>query len=279
NNALAGFAGPDIASNSTNTTLWGWTAGFGIEQALTAAWTLKVEYDYLGFPSRNVANLGSATVDANGVTLSSTSSGSSGVSQNIQLVKLGLNSKWGESPSAGGAGTPAASSTGKDAPAQNWLAGWDAEAGARYFGSWGRFQKDLGVFPSAGLPSNTAVSRLTYSDMQTNSGELFGRIDSPWRIFVKGFIGTGANTGGQLNDEDFGIPLLNTYAAYSNTISGVSGTINYGAVDAGVNLLQAPGYKVGVFAGYFVFNQDMNGFGCHPLANINCIPNVPSGGS
>ena len=52
NNDLAGFAGPAIASNSTNTTFWGWTVGFGIEQALSAAWSLKVEYDYLGFPSR-----------------------------------------------------------------------------------------------------------------------------------------------------------------------------------------------------------------------------------
>jgi outer membrane protease len=98
-------------------------------------------------------------------------------------------------------------------------------------------------------------------------------------VFVKGFVGTGANTGGQMNDEDFGIPLLGTYAAYSNTISSVTGTINYGAVDAGVNLLETPSYKVGAFAGYFFLNQDMSGFGCHPLANINCIPNVPSGGA
>ena len=106
-----------------------------------------------------------------------------------------------------------------------------------------------------------------------------GRIDSPWRLFVKGFIGTGANTGGQMNDEDFGIPLADTFAAYSNTISSVSGTINYGAIDAGVNLLEAPSYKVGAFAGYFFLNQDMNAFGCHPLANVNCIPNVPTTGS
>jgi opacity protein-like surface antigen len=279
NNDLAGFIGPDISSNSTNTTFWGWTVGLGIEQALSAAWTLKVEYDYVGLPSRNVANLGSTTVDASGTTLTTTAAGSAGVSQNIQLVKLGLNYKWGANPFLSGDGAPAASVFVKDAPAQNWLAGWDAEGGARYFGSWGRFQKDLGVFTSANLPSITAVSRLTYADMQTNSGELFGRIDSPWRVFVKGFIGTGANTGGQLNDEDFGIPLLNTYAAYSNTISATSGTINYGAVDAGVNVLDAPGYKVSAFAGYFFFNQDMNAFGCHPLANINCIPNVPPDGS
>ena len=279
NNDLAAFAGPDITSNSTNTTFWGWTVGLGIEQALSAAWSLKVEYDYIGFPSRNIANLGSATVDQTATPLSATPAGSSGVSQNIQLVKLGLNYKWGTNPLLWGDAAPVASVVVRDAPVQNWLAGWNAEGGARYFGSWGRFQKDLGVFTSAGLPSITSVSRLTYSDMQTNSGELFGRIDSPWRVFVEGFIGTGANTGGQMNDEDFGIPLGATFAAYSNTISSVSGTINYGAIDAGVNLLDAPSHKVSAFAGYFFLNQDMNGFGCHPLANINCIPNVPTTGS
>jgi opacity protein-like surface antigen/outer membrane protease len=279
NDDLAGFGEPLIKSNSTTTTFWGWTAGLGIEQALSAAWSLKVEYDYIGLPNRNVANLGSTTIDATGAILSTTPAGSSGVSQNIQQVKLGLNYKWGANPLLWSDGAPAAGVLAKDAPMPNFLSGWDAEGGARYFGSWGRFQKDLGVFTSAGLPSITSVSRLTYADMQTNSGELFGRVDSPWRVFVKGYVGTGANTGGKMNDEDFGIPLLGTFAAYSNTISDVSGTINYGAIDAGVNLLQAPSYKVGVFAGYFFLNQDMNAFGCHPLANINCIPNVPPTGS
>ena len=278
NNDLAGFAGPAIASNSTNTTFWGWTVGFGIEQALSAAWSLKVEYDYLGFPSRNIANLGSATVDPSGVPLSSAPPGSSGVSQNIQLVKMGLNYKWGANPLQWGDAVPVASVV-NNPPPRNWLAGWDAEGGVRYFGSWGRFQKDIGNFANSGVPGLSAVSRLTYADMQTNSGELFARIDSPWRFFVKGFVGTGATNGGPMNDEDFGIPLLGTYAAYSNTLSTVIGNINYGAVDAGVNLLDAPGYKVGAFAGYFYLNQDMSAFGCQPLANINCIPNVPSTGS
>jgi opacity protein-like surface antigen len=185
NNDLAGFFGPGITSNSTNTTFWGWTAGFGIEQALTAAWTLRVEYDFVGFPNRNVANLGSASFDQAANPLNATVPGSSGVTQNIQLVKLGLNYRWGADPLQWSAAEPVLGVV-KDAPVQNWLAGWDAEGGARYFGSWGRFQKDLGAFTSAGLPSITAVSRLTYADMQTNSGELFGRIDSPWRVFVKG---------------------------------------------------------------------------------------------
>ena len=250
NNDLAGFAGPAIASNSTNTTFWGWTVGFGIEQALSAAWSLKVEYDYLGFPSRNIANLGSATVDPSGVPLSSAPPGSSGVSQNVQLVKMGLNYKWGANPLQWGDAVPVASVV-NNPPPRNWLAGWDAEGGVRYFGSWGRFQKDIGSFANSGVPGLSAVSRFTYADMQTNSGELFARIDSPWRLFVKGFVGTGATNGGPMNDEDFGIPLLGTYAAYSNTLSTVTGNINYGAVDAGVNILDAPGYKVGAFAGYF----------------------------
>ncbi|MGO9045976.1 MAG: outer membrane protein, partial [Xanthobacteraceae bacterium] len=278
NNDLAGFVGPAIASNSTNTTFWGWTVGFGIEQALSAAWSLKVEYDYLGFPSRNIANLGSATVDPSGVPLSSAPPGSSGVSQNVQLVKMGLNYKWGANPLQWGDAVPVASVV-NNPPPRNWLAGWDAEGGVRYFGSWGRFQKDIGSFANSGVPGLSAVSRLTYADMQTNSGELFARIDSPWRLFVKGFVGTGATNGGPMNDEDFGIPLLGTYAAYSNTLSTVTGNINYGAVDAGVNILDAPGYKVGAFAGYFYLNQDMSAFGCQPLANINCILNVPSTGS
>jgi hypothetical protein len=278
NNAETGFLGPGVAANSAGTTLWGWTVGLGIEQALSAAWSLKVEYDYVGFPSRSIANLGSATVSPSGIPLSVTAPGSSGVSQNIQLVKMGLNYKWGPNPLPWNDAAPVAAVV-REPPAPIWLAGWQGDAGARYFGSWGRFQKDLGNFNNSGLPNTSAVSRLTYADMQTNSAELFGRIDSPWRVFVKGFVGTGLNNGGQMNDEDFGIPLLATYAGYSNTVSSVTGSIKYGAIDGGVNVLDAPGYKVGAFAGYFYLNQDMSGFGCSPLANINCIPNVPSNGS
>ncbi len=283
NNDFAGFIGPNITSNSTNATFWGWTVGVGIEQALTAAWSLKVEYDYLGFGSRTVANLGSTTVDAGGVTLGSVAPGTSGVSQNIQLVKMGVNYKWGADPlkwaDAGPAAANPAAYVVANPAAPTWFSGWDAQGGFRYFGSWGRFQKDIGVFSSTALPNITAVSRLTYSDMQTSSAEFFGRIDTPWRLFVKGFVGTGGSGNGQMNDEDFGIPLLFTYAAYSNTSSAATGNIFYGAVDAGVNVLDGPGYKVGAFAGYFYFNQAMNAFGCAPLANINCIPSVPSDGS
>jgi opacity protein-like surface antigen len=278
NNAFAGFVGSNITSNSANATFWGWAAGFGVEHALTPAWSLKVEYDYLGFGSRNIANLGSSTVSPAGVTLSSTPPGSSGVSQNLQLVKMGVNYKWGADP-LNWAGAASSAYLTKDPPTPNWFSGWDAAGGLRYFGSSGRFQKDLGNFSSTGLPSISGVSRLTYADMRTDSGEFFARIDTPWKLFVKGYVGGGSTSSGQLNDEDFGIPLIGTYAPYSNTLSSVTGNISYGAVDAGINVLSGPEYKVGAFAGYFQFNQAMSGFGCQPLANINCIPNLPSTGS
>jgi opacity protein-like surface antigen len=277
NNALAGLVGPSITSQGINGAFWGWTVGFGIEHALTPAWSLKVEYDYLGFPSRNLANLGSSTFDAFGDPLSSAAPGMSGVSQSIQTVKMGVNYKLGADPNWVKADL--ATSVIRNPPPQNWIANWDAEGGFRYFGSWGRFQKDIGNFSNAGLPSIAAVSRLTYDDMDTHSGEFFGRIDGPSRLFLKGYVGGGATYSGSLNDEDFGIPLLGTYAAYSNTLSTVTGNISYAALDGGVDFLNGQGYRIGAFAGYFFLYQSMSAFGCEPIANINCVPNLPATGS
>jgi len=57
----AGGAPGFSTSNSQTVTLWGGTFGVGVEQALTSAWSLKVEYDYVGLGSKNVANLGAVS--------------------------------------------------------------------------------------------------------------------------------------------------------------------------------------------------------------------------
>jgi opacity protein-like surface antigen len=278
NNDLAGGAGPAITSNSTSATFWGWTVGFGVEHALTRAWSLNVEYDYLALGSRNVANLGSATFSPLAVSLGVAPSGASGVAQDIHMVKVGVNYKWGADPWQRWDAAPAAFPV--KAPAmQAWFPGWEVEGGGRYFGSGGQFHKDIGFFTNSGVSPQSSVSRLTYDGMQTSAGELFGRIDTPWNVFVKGYIGGGFTSSGQMNDEDFGIPLGGTYAAYSNTLAGVTGNTSYGAIDGGVDFLRGPGYKVGAFGGYFYFHQSMSAFGCQPVANINCIPNVPATGS
>jgi opacity protein-like surface antigen len=265
-NALAGFVGPDITSAGTSFAAWGWTLGLGIEYAFTPAWSMKFEYDWLSFGTHAVPNLGSATFDPiTGATLSATAPGTSGLTQSVQAMKMGVNYKWG-----GAAQFADAVNT---APP----GGWQAEAGGRYFAGWGQFHKDIGNLTNSGLPSISSVSRLTYDDMQTGAGEFFGRVDLPWNLFVKGYVGGGAIKPGHMNDEDFGIPLLGTYAAYSNTLSPVvNGTVTYGVLDSGFDFLRGPGYKLGGFGGFFYFSQQMKAFGCTPLANVNCIPPVPT---
>jgi opacity protein-like surface antigen len=282
NDSNAGLGGlPLITSTSQNITTAGFVVGAGIERAITPAWSLRFEYDFMGFRDR-ASNLGSASFDLSGNPLGAVAPGTSNYTQNIQTATLGLNYKFGADPWARFDDTAAATGYYKaEAPVMPaWATGWEFEAGGRYVGSWGRFQKDLGQFQSSGLPSISAVSRLTYDDMQSNAGEFFGRIESPWNLFVKGFAGGGDQRNGHMNDEDFGIALLGAFAGYSNTLASiVSGNNTYYVVDGGYDFLRGPGYKVGVFGGYFSWDSNMNAFGCSPVASFNCIPNTPTSGS
>jgi len=202
NNDLVGFSGPNITSSTGNISNWGWTVGAGWEYALAPAWSLKVEYDYLSLGSVDVTNLGSAIINpSTGGTVATIPPATSSVSQNTHELKLGLNYRWGADPLAQWDGYPSPSPV-KALPAV-WAAGWEIEGGGRYMYSWSQFHKDFGQFTSSGFPSISAVSRMTYDDMRTNSGEFFARLDSPWNFFVKGFIGGGQTDGGHVNDEDF----------------------------------------------------------------------------
>ena len=276
--ALNAGGNPTFSTSSSQTVnLWGEAAGVGIEHALTPAWSVKLEYDYLNFGNTNVANLGSVSfVPTTPHFIVGTSPpGTSNVSQTIQQLKLGLNYKFGADPRAQGWNDPAYAT--KAVPL---VSAWEFEAGGRYVGSWGRFQKDIGMFKSAGFSSISDVSRLTYSDMQTNAGEFFGRVDTPWNLFVKGYVGGGGIRSGHMNDEDFVLPFGTLLAAYSNTLTPtVNGDTFYGVIDAGFDVLRGPGYKAGVFGGYFAMNENMKGFGCSAIAFINCTPPIPASGS
>ena len=268
NNLAAGFVGPAITSNSSSFGVWGGTVGAGVEYALTPAWSVFAEYDYLGFTSTNVANLGSVTVSPIGVFTSVIPPSSSGVTQNIQEFKLGVNYKLGVEPWSLGPPAPL-----YRVGAYSWAPGWELETGVRYMYSWGQFHKDLGQPVASASPSISSISRLTYDDMLTNSGEFFARLDTPWDVFIKGFIGGGRTNSGHMNDEDFGLVPnfpFPPYIPYSNTISGnVTGNTGYGVVDAGYNFLRGPTYKAGGFIGYTQFHQVMNAYGCAQIANSN----------
>ena len=60
----------------------GWTAGAGVEWALSRTWSVKLEYDYYGFGTRSVTFIDNTI---SGIT------GPVNINQNVQIVKLGLN--------------------------------------------------------------------------------------------------------------------------------------------------------------------------------------------
>ncbi len=249
---------------------WGWTTGAGVEYALTPAWSLKLEYDYLGFGTSSVA-----TPYVPGNRLPGSPVGPiAGLSSDVQEVKLGINYKLGADPTL----WPTAASV---PPAMSFLplkaptlaaSGWEIEGGARYMFSSGRAQWEQAV----STPTWFNSSKLTWNNLETNSAELFGRVDTPWNAFLSGFVGTGATLNGGSYDEDFNEPSPDK--AYNNTFSTNKGSIDYAVVDLGYNALRQADYKVGPFVGYTVFHQYIFKSGCQQIASStgNCSAGDPA---
>ena len=234
---------------------WGGTVGAGVEQALTPAFSLKLEYQYLAFAGSNIATSPSIFFPPPRLTVGSTAS----VTEQFNLVKLGLNYKVGVDPNELWAPVLASYPV-KATPTQAWAPAWQFEGGARYWYSSGRFQKDL----PATNNDQSLLSRLTYANLSGKTGEFFGRLDSAWNIFMKGNVGGGGTSGGHMNDEDWGLFPV----SYSNTISeNVSGLLFYGTIDLGYEVLRGPSYKVGPFVGYNRYRYTMNAGGCAQIAN------------
>ena len=82
-----GFTVTDLttggAFTSSSNTASGWLVGAGIEYAFTNNWTVKLEYDYLGLPSRTFVVTGTVIPALAGDTITS--------NHNVQELKLGVN--------------------------------------------------------------------------------------------------------------------------------------------------------------------------------------------
>ncbi len=267
---LLGLAPLTASSSFTNV---GWTVGAGVEHAITPAWSVKLEYDYIGLGGETVATPQGVVQPVPGVyAYNFTSAGTTRVTENFQEVTLGLNYKFGMDPAAQWGSASAAFPV--KAPVIFVASGWELEAGARDWYSSGTFQKDLRP-PSL-------VSRLTY-DTTANSGELFGRIESPQNIFVKGNIGVGSLLSSHQNDEDWALllgppPTPPVAIAYSNTFAApVQGDIDYATLDLGYDFFRAAGYKLGAFVGYNYYRENKSAYGCTQIANqlSDCVPATP----
>ena len=236
---------------------WGWTLGAGIERALTPAWSVGLEYDYYRFATADVST--PATISSTGgmpPRFDPISGNTAGATQDIQVLKLALNYHWDQAPRAAWADTPVfgvAAMAVKAHPAPI-LGSWEIDAGTRYWYSSGTEKNTSGI--------GSLASQLTYSNLTGQSGELFARVDTPSRVFVKGYVGTGAITGGKNTDEDWGNLGTVNNLGFSMTDATATGWLDYAAADVGYSVLRDRDYKVGPFVGYSYFRQNINAFGC-----------------
>jgi opacity protein-like surface antigen len=245
-------------------TRWGWTVGAGVEHALSSGWAVRAEYDYANFGQRGITspNGGYLQIPNTPASLIDTVGAPTQIRQDAHLIKLGLNYYFGRS------GAPAdlfpLLPVSAPAPARS---AWQVDVGTRYWYSRGRYQNDL-TLNTINAQQEHLVSRLTY-ESEGHSGEVFWRVDSPKRLFLKGFAGGGGLVSGKMNDEDWFPTDPNFAAAYSNTYHGkVTGTIAYATLDAGIDLVGDATGKIGVFAGYNFYRDRKDAFGCEQIALI-----------
>jgi len=250
------------ASNSASGTRLGWTLGAGVEYALSPAWSVRAEYDYARFGRRSIDAPGGGflTTPFDPTSLTNMPGQPTHATQDMHLLKVGLNYHFGRTADDGAKG---AASLPVKAAAPVSL--WQFDVGARYWYSRGRYQNDLSMNTMM-AQQNHLISRLTY-ESTGHSGEVFWRIDSPQKLFVKGFAGLGGLTSGRMNDEDWFPTDLDSPMAYSNTYHGkVTGSIAYATLDIGVDLFTDAWGKIGVFAGYNFYRDRKDSFGCAQIA-------------
>ena len=159
----------------------------------------------------------------------------------------------------------------EEAPALSPLATGQWEFGSRFWFSTGSSKHDI---YSTDLSAH--LSALTYSDLTGHSGEIFYRGDLTRNIFVKGYLGLGSITGGNLRDEDFPPVTI----PYSSTTSDLKDeTFQYLSADLGYTIYNSgdrshsikdgpsgPDFKLGVFAGYHHWNEEYHAYGCQQTA-------------
>jgi opacity protein-like surface antigen len=252
-------------AGKVDTTKLGYAVGGGIEAPLTNRLSVKADYLHVGF-----GNTAGASTANNLLPIFPAQVFTHSSDLKAHMVRVGLNYHFDapDAPSGHASLLPL-----KAPPLKAQLPSfedWQVEVGARLWFSSGREQEGLLFSP----PPTMFISNLNYTGMDGISGETFARVDHTSGFFVKGNLGAGGFNQGHLNDEDF--PAVN---AYSNTLSSLSGHVDYATIDAGYSFLRTPNAKLGAFVGYNYYQQGINDFGCAQLAGEldECVPAVQPG--
>ena len=149
---------------------------------------------------------------------------------------------------------------------------WQIEFAARYWFGNANTSKSLYNIPSV---SNAMVSRLTYSDMMTNAGELTAASPSATVSSSRAISAAARCRLGNLKDEDFP-PALVPYS--STTSDQKNGYLSYASGDVGYDVVRGGDFRIGALAGYHYFDQQMNAYGCAQTATnpAVCQPSIPT---
>jgi opacity protein-like surface antigen len=230
-----------LESQQVNSVSSGYVVGGGLETSLSHDLSLKTEYLYEHYPTAQAYLMNQL------LPLSNTMSNS--VDLSGHLISVGLNYHFNQQLPV-------------------WFHAsefwnrtlWETEIGARLFISSGTVGAPQPLLNSSDI-GDVLASRLSFSNLTGISEETYARIDHANGLFLKGFLGTGTITNGQLNDEDF--PAED---AYSNTLSQIQGNVTYGVIDLGYSFLKSPTSKTGIFVGYDYNGQNLKAYNCRQLA-------------
>ncbi|MDQ0325494.1 hypothetical protein J2R99_001343 [Rhodopseudomonas julia] len=134
---------------------------------------------------------------------------------------------------------------------------YSATLGTRYWYATGKTEKTL-YDPTGDI----RLSRLTYDDLDTHAGEVYGEITDDG-LFTKGNAGLGWSLRGSLQDEDFA-PYIDPYSSTDSDQD--DGHVYYVTIDGGKYLIERPNMRLGVFAGYNWLRQQVHAYGCQQEA-------------
>ncbi|SFI12799.1 hypothetical protein SAMN05216525_104255 [Bradyrhizobium sp. Gha] len=218
---------------------------------------MNVEYDYLRFGGPGVATPSTVQFPPRAILPANTTS----LSSDYHIGRIGLNYHFDADGRAAECSSAPLPGSARPIP---YVPGWSFEGGSRLWLSRGRFQWDHSAADQDQDP-RLLISRLTYYGLDGFSGELFGRIDSPWGVFLKSNLGTGRFNKGKVNNEDW---IPHKERSYQNSLENQSnGRFTYYTADVGYDFLRGTNYKVGGFIGWTYYGQSSDRSGCVEIAH------------
>jgi opacity protein-like surface antigen len=265
-------------SKSVDTAAVGWTAGAGLEEAISQRLTVFLEYNYLNGGRFSIGlpeGFRQATPGPDALRAFPTTPTSSSVNQNFHMIKLGVNYKLDSDLFRLSSAVDDGTLPGPDLQgSETWVHGWEFSFEPRVWFSSGKFQWNIGPRPGN---TNSDVSRLSYRDLSGLSGEYAQRIETPSNVFAKGYFGLGSINSGSINDEDWLLQSPGNTIPYSNTISDIeNGSIQYVTADFGYDIMSEEQQKLGLFVGYNYLHEQWDSYGCTQIADARgpCTPQI-----